>query len=428
MNVIILFASLFILIALGIPIAWSVGISSLIYIVIADLPITMVPQLMSNSLQGFVYIALPLFLLTGDIMDTGGLTEKLVNLSKAAFGRFKGALAYINVFVSLLFGGVQGLATADTVAVGGMLIPAMEKEGYTKEFSTAITCASSPLGAIIPPSVIMIIYGSVCEVSIGNMFLAGIIPGIILGAAQMIYVFYLAHSKKHAGTIPEGHVYSRQQKLQWVKEGLPTMVLPVLIIVGICGGIVTAAESAVIAVIYAMFLTVITKELKLSDLPKILWKGTRTIGSVMIILATSSVFGYILTLEKIPQLVVKLLLGISDNKYIILLIINVFLLIVGTFMDPTPAAIILGPILLPVLKNFGMDPVNIGVLMCMNLILGQITPPVGSCLYLASGISKLSIDKIGKALIPFYIIAFSVLLLVSYIPAITMTLPNMFGV
>ena len=419
---------MFLLIALGIPIAWSVGISSLVYILITDLSLTMIPQLMSNSLQGFVYIALPLFLLTGDIMDTGGLTAKLVNLSKAAFGRFKGALAYINVFVSLLFGGVQGLATADTVAVGGMLIPAMEKEGYSKEFSTAITCASSPLGAIIPPSVIMIIYGSVCEVSIGNMFLGGIIPGILLGCAQMVYVFYLAHSKKHAGTIPEGHVYSRQQKLQWLKEGLPTMVLPLIIIIGICGGIVTATESAVLAVLYAIFLTIVTKELKPSDIPRILWKGTKTIGSVMIILATSSVFGYILTLEKIPQMVVNLLLGISDNKYIILLIINVFLLIVGTFMDPTPAAIILGPILLPVLKNFGMDPVNIGVLMCMNLIMGQITPPVGSCLYLASGISGLSIDKIGKALIPFYIIAFIVLLLVSYIPAITMTLPNTFGV
>lgn len=428
MNAIILFGSMFLLIALGIPIAWSVGVSSLIYILITDLPLTMIPQLMSNSLQGFVYIALPLFLLTGDIMDTGGLTAKLVNLSKAAFGRFKGALAYINVFVSLLFGGVQGLATADTVAVGGMLIPAMEKEGYKKEFATAITCASSPLGAIIPPSVIMIIYGSVCEVSIGNMFLGGIIPGVLLGCAQMVYVYYLAHSPKHAGTIPDGQVYSRQQKWQWVKEGLPTMVLPLIIIIGICGGIVTATESAVLAVIYAIFLTLITKELKPSDLPKILWKGTRTIGSVMIILATSSVFGYILTLEKIPQLVVKILLGISDNKYVILLIINVFLLIVGTFMDPTPAAIILGPILLPVLKNFGMDPVNIGVLMCMNLIMGQLTPPVGSCLYLASGISGLSIDKIGKALIPFYIIAFVVLMLVAYVPAITMTLPNMFGV
>ena len=428
MNVIILFGAMFLLIALGIPIAWSVGISSLVYILITDLPLTMIPQLMSNSLQGFVYIALPLFLLTGDIMDTGGLTAKLVNLSKAAFGRFKGALAYINVFVSLLFGGVQGLATADTVAVGGMLIPAMKKEGYSKEFSTAITCASSPLGAIIPPSVIMIIYGSVCEVSIGNMFLGGIIPGILLGCAQMVYVYYLAHSPKHAGTIPEGHIYSRQQKWQWVKEGLPTMVLPLIIIIGICGGIVTATESAVLAVLYAIFLTIVTKELKPSDIPRILWKGTRTIGSVMIILATSSVFGYILTLEKIPQLVVKILLGISDNKYVILLIINVFLLIVGTFMDPTPAAIILGPILLPVLKNFGMDPVNIGVLMCMNLIMGQITPPVGSCLYLASGISGLSIDKIGKALIPFYIIAFIVLMLVAYVPAITMTLPNMFGV
>lgn len=428
MNALMLFLSMFVFILMGIPIAWSVALSSFFYILTNDLPLAMIAQKMVTSLQGFVYVALPLFLLTGDIMNTGGLTERLVNISRACFGRFKGALAYINVFVSMLFGGVQGLATADTVAIGSMLIPAMEKEGYKKEFAAAITCASSPIGAIIPPSVIMIIYGSVCEVSIGNMFLGGVVPGIILSGAQMLYVFYLAHSKKHAGTIPGGQNVSRTQKLKWLKEGLPTMVLPLLIIGGICGGVVTATESAVIAVVYAMVLTLVTKELKFRDIPKILWNGTKTIGSVMIILATSSVFGYILTLERIPQMIVNVLLGISENKYVLLLIINVFLLLVGTFMDPTPAAIILGPILLPVLKQFGMAPVQIGVMMCMNLIMGQITPPVGSCLYLASGISKLSVEKISRALLPFYAINFTVTMLVAYVPAFVMTLPNLLGV
>ena len=203
MNALLLFGALFLFILMGIPIAWSVALSSFTYILVNGLPLALVAQKMVTSLQGFVFVALPLFLLTGDVMNTGGLTQKLVNISRACFGRFKGALAYINVFVSLLFGGVQGLATADT-AIGSMLIPAMEKEGYKKEFATAITCASSPLGAIIPPSVIMIIYGSVCEVSIGNMFLGGIVPGIVLGGAQMLYVYYLAHSKKHADYIPRG--------------------------------------------------------------------------------------------------------------------------------------------------------------------------------------------------------------------------------
>lgn len=428
MNALLLFGALFLFILMGIPIAWSVALSSFTYILVNGLPLALVAQKMVTSLQGFVFVALPLFLLTGDVMNTGGLTQKLVNISRACFGRFKGALAYINVFVSLLFGGVQGLATADTVAIGSMLIPAMEKEGYKKEFATAITCASSPLGAIIPPSVIMIIYGSVCEVSIGNMFLGGIVPSIVLGGAQMLYVYYLAHSKKHADYIPRGQIYSKKQRIQWLKEGLPTMVLPLLIVGGICGGVVTATESAVVALLYAIFLTIATHELRWKDIPKILWNGTRTIGSVMIILATSSVFGYILTLEKIPQLVVHALLSISGNKYILLIIINVFLLLVGTFMDPTPAAIILGPIIMPVLKQFGMDPIQIGVMMCMNLIMGQITPPVGSCLYLASGISNLSVARIGKALLPFYAIAFAVILLVSFVPAFVMTLPNLFGV
>lgn len=427
MNAIMLFLTMFLLILIGIPIAWSVGLSSFLYIISNGIPLGLIAQKMVSSLQGFVFVALPLFLLVGDIMNTGGLTQKLVNISRACFGRFKGALAYINIFVSMLFGGVQGLATADTVAIGSMLIPAMEKEGYSKEFSTAVTCASSPLGAIIPPSVIMIIYGSICEVSIGNMFLGGIIPGILIGAFQMLYVFYLAHNGKTKNKIPGGERIEKRQAWKWIKEGIPTMILPALIILGICGGIVTPTESAVIAVLYAIILTVVTKEIKVKDLPGILWNSTKTIGSVMIILSTSSVFGYILTLEKIPQLVVNVLLSISSNKYIIIIIVNLFMLVVGTFMDPTPAAIILGPILLPVLTQFGLHPIQIGIMMCMNLIMGQITPPVGSCLYLASGISGLSIDKIGIALIPFYLINFGITIIVGFIPGITTFLPTMFG-
>ena len=428
MSIFWMFVLFIVFMVIKIPIAYSVAISSFTYMLANGIPLSLVAQKMTVSLQSFVFIALPLFILCGDIMNTGGLTRKLVNVSRAMVGRFKGGLAYVNVVVSMLFGGVQGMATADTVAVGSVMIPAMEEEGYSKSFSTAITISSSTIGAIIPPSVIMIIFGSVTGVSIGNMFLGGMIPGILIGLFLLAYVFYLAKKKNGKEYIPGGEKIPLKASIKYLVQGLPTLVLPILIIGGIVGGIVTPTESAVIAVVYAIVLGLVSKELKFKALPRIFWNSAKSIGSVMIILSASTVFGYILTYERVPQMIVELLLDITTNKILLLLIINVFLLFVGTFMDPTPAIIILGPILMPILTTLGMHPIHIGVMMCFNLILGQITPPVGSCLYLASGISKLSVERISKGMLPFYAVNFLLLIVITFVPAVVMTIPNLFGI
>lgn len=427
MNIWIMFLLFIVFMIVGMPIAFSLGVSSLLYLMTNGMSLTLVAQKMTVSLDSFVFVALPLFILCGELMNTGGLTRRLVNFSKVLVGRLKGGLAHVNVVVSMLFGGVNGLATADTVAIGSVMIPAMEEEGYTTDFSTAITVASSTIGAIIPPSILMIIYGSVTNVSIGKLFMGGLIPGVLLGLAQMGYVAYLGRSKKHSHEIPKGEVLDRATMWKYFKEGLPTVLLPLVIIGGISSGIVTATESAALAVVIAIVLGLASKELRLRDLPKIFWRSAKNVGSVMIILSASTIFAYILTQERVPQMVVGMLLNITDNRYIILLILNLFMLFVGTFMDSTPACTILAPILLPILTSLGMDPVHIGVFMCFNLVMGLTTPPVGSCLYLASGISKLSVERISKAMIPFFIINTAVLLLVTYVPASVTFLPGLLG-
>lgn len=427
MNIWIMFLLFIVFMIVGMPIAFSLGVSSLLYLMTNGMSLTLVAQKMTVSLDSFVFVALPLFILCGELMNTGGLTRRLVNFSKVLVGRLKGGLAHVNVVVSMLFGGVNGLATADTVAIGSVMIPAMEEEGYTTDFSTAITVASSTIGAIIPPSILMIIYGSVTNVSIGKLFMGGLIPGVLLGLAQMGYVAYLGRSKKHSHEIPKGEVLDRATMWKYFKEGLPTVLLPLVIIGGISSGIVTATESAALAVVIAIVLGLASKELRLRDLPKIFWRSAKNVGSVMIILSASTIFAYILTQERVPQMVVGMLLNITDNRYVILLILNLFMLFVGTFMDSTPACTILAPILLPILTSLGMDPVHVGVFMCFNLVMGLTTPPVGSCLYLASGISKLSVERISKAMIPFFIINTAVLLLVTYVPASVTFLPGLLG-
>ncbi len=427
MGIGLMFLIFFGLMAIGIPIAFSLGLCSMAYILSNGLAVSMIAQKMNTSLESFVYIALPLFILAGDIMNTGGITLKLVNISKVFVGRLKGGLAYVNVLASMLFGGIQGMATADTVALGSLLIPAMEQEGYDTDFSCAVTVASSTIGSIIPPSFLFICFGAATGVSIGNIFLAGIIPGIILGLAQMGYIGYLAHSKKHKGRIPEGERVDFRTSVKYLIQGLPTLVLPVLIIGGICTGIVTTTESAVLAVVYAAGYCLVKRELTIKELIKVMYRSVQTIGSCMIILCTCSLFGYILTAEKIPQRIIEMMFSFTQNPYVLIFIIIIFLLIVGTFMDSTPATLILAPILLPVMKDLGMAPVHIAVFTCMALVIGLITPPVGACLYLASGISHISIERISKAVLPLIGVNILVLLLIAYIPALTTLIPGLFG-
>jgi tripartite ATP-independent transporter DctM subunit len=427
MSIGVIFLIFVVLMILGVPIAFCLGLASLAYISANGMALSMIPQKMTTSLETFIFVALPLFILAGDIMNTGGITQKLVNMSKAIVGRFKGGLAYVNVLVSMFFGGIQGMAAADTVAIGSLLIPAMKKEGYDPGFSTAITVASSCIGAIIPPSFLFIIFGASTGMSIGAIFLAGIMPGILLGVAQMAYVLSLSLRKKTAGKIPAGEKISFKKGLTYILQGLPTMVLPILIIGGITTGIVTTTESAVLAVVYAIAYCFITKETTVKEMARVFFRSVYTVGSCMIILCTSSLFGYILTAEKAPQRVVAALTELTDNKYILLIIIIAFLLAVGTFMDATPAVLILSPVLLPVMSQIGMAPTHIAVVVCFALVVGLITPPVGSCLYLASGISGLSIEKISKAVLPLICVNAIVLILVTYIPFLTTWIPSLLG-
>lgn len=425
MSIGITFLILFALMAIGVPIAFSLGVASSLYIITNDLMISMIPQKMTTCLESFIYVCLPLFILAGDIMSTGGITRKLMNIARVIVGRFKGGLAYVNVVVSMLFGGVQGMAAADTVAIGSILIPAMNEEGYEPSFSTAITVGSSTIGAIIPPSMLFIMFGCTTNVSISKIFISGVIPGILLGLFQMAYILYLSKSKKHRDKIPNGTKLTVKESLHYLLSGLPTLVLPVIIMVGICIGIVTTTESAVLAVVYAMGYVLISGEMTVKQMWECFKKSVRTIGGCMIILSTASLFGYIMTAEMIPQKIIAAMLRISNDPTVCVLMICVFLLIVGTFMDPTPATLILAPILLPVMSGFGMSPVHVAITVCFALTIGVITPPVGSCLFLASGISGLSMEKISKGVLPLITISVIELLIIAYVPFLTNWLPGL---
>jgi tripartite ATP-independent transporter DctM subunit len=424
--ILLMFLVFITLLIFGIPIIFSLGIAALSYLATRPMLLVVVPQRLVSSFENFVFVAIPLFMLAGEIMNTGGITRRLVNLSKVFVGRLKGGLAYVNVVASMFFGGIQGLATADTAAIGSVLIPAMKKTNYSPDFSTAITVASATIGAIIPPSVLMIIFGMVTGISIGKLFLGGLVPGIIIGLAQMVYVYIYGRFQGYRGRFPPGESVPLAKSLKYLREGIPAMVLPAIIIVGITTGVFTPTESAGIAVLYALGFSLITGEMKIDDIPKVLFRTAKMAGSVMLILGTASIFAWILTVEKIPHQLANLLVAISSNRYIILLLLNVLLLIIGTFMDPTPSAIILGPILVPLLQDMGMDPIHIGVFMCFNLILGHTTPPVGTCLYIASGISGLSIEAIGRSMIPILAVNFVTLMLITYLPELVLFLPNLF--
>lgn len=413
------------MLVIGVPVIFSLGMGALAYLSTRPDLMVVVPQRLVSSFENFVFVAIPLFMLAGEIMNSGGITRRLVNLSKVFVGWVRGGLAYVNIVASMLFGGIQGLATADTAAIGSVLIPAMRKSGFEAGFSAAVTVASSTIGAIIPPSVMMIIFAMVTGISVGHLFLGGIVPGILIGLGQMVYVFVYGRQKRHRASFPTGERILPETSLKYLKEGVPAILLPVIIIGGISSGVFTATESAGIAVLYALFVAFASKELTWRDLPGVFFRTAKLAGSVMLILGTASVFGWILTVEKIPNAMADVLTSLSDNRYVVLLLLNVFLLIVGTFMDPTPSAVILGPIFVPLLTRMGMDPVHVGVFICFNLILGHTTPPVGTCLYIASGISGIKIERISAAMMPLVLVNFVTLMVITYIPAVVTFLPNL---
>jgi len=418
-----LVAIFFLLLVFGMPVSFSLGIATLIVISYSDIPIIIVFQRMFAGINSFVLICIPLFILMGNIMEKGGIARRIVDFSNLIIGRIKGGLAAVNVLASMFFGGISGSAVADTSSIGAMLIPMMNEEGYDRRFSVAITCTSSTIGLIIPPSNSMILYSFVAGgVSIAKLFAAGIIPGILVGLG-LIIVGYIISVKQN---YPSHPLPSFKKAIKIIRESLLSLLLVVIIIGGILGGVFTATEAAAFGAVYAFIITFfIYKELNLRDLPEIFLKTVYTTTIVMFLIATSTAFSYVLAIEEIPRLVASFLLSITANKYILLFIINIVFLIVGMFMDMSPAILIFTPLFLPIVTDIGLSPIHFGIIMLVNLCIGLCTPPVGTVLFVGLGIADMKMNQIIRPVLTFLIPMIIVLLLVTYIEPITMFIPNL---
>jgi len=417
----------FLLLLTGTPIAFSLGITAVLVFLKMDAPSLMkiVPLKYYSGIDMFALMAMPLFMLAGEIMNRIQVTHRMVDLANALIGNIRGALAHVNIVVSILFAGLTGAAVADTAALGTMLIPAMEKDGYPRSFAAAVTAASSIIGPIIPPSIIMVIYGSMMNVSIAGLFAAGIVPGILVGIALMLLSARI--SKKRNYPKGERRASLKEMGAAFRRAFIP-LLTPVIILGGILTGIFTPTEAAAVAVFYAMIIGFfIYRNFSLRDLPSVLFEMVRNSGSVFVILSAAAILGWVLASEQVPELVGAQIMRISSNKYTALLIINAILLVIGMFMDMTAVVIILGPILHPLAVSMGIHPLHFGIIMIVNVNIALMTPPLGACLFVACSISHISLEEISKEILPFIAVEAVVLILVTYIPAISMTIPRLLG-
>ncbi|MCP4664779.1 MAG: TRAP transporter large permease [Deltaproteobacteria bacterium] len=410
---------------IGVPIAFVLGLTPLTALVIGgETPLLLVAQRIFTGMDTPVLMAVPFFILAGNIMSAGGMTKRLVRFCNVMVGSLRGGLAYMNVVISMVFAGITGAAVADTSAIGSILIPAMKKEGYDSDFSAAVTATSSTMGPVIPPSIPFIIYGVLGEVSIASLFLAGFVPGLLLGFSQMGVIAYWARRRGY----PKG---IRPSPGEAVKAGIDAalvLMMPVIIIGGILSGVFTPTESACVAVFYALFISlVVYRDIRLKDLPAILIRTGATSSLVMLVIGTASIFSWLLASEEIPQLVTDAILAATNNKFLILLLMNVVLLIIGAFMETTASLIILTPVLLPLMLKIGVDPLHFGVIIVLNLVIGLTTPPVGVCLFIACAIGRTSLEKLSRAIIPFLLASVAVLLICTYWEGLIMAVPRFFG-
>ena len=419
----ILFAVFIVLLVSGLPVAFCLLLSAICSAIYTGIPLSIIFQRMFGGLDNFVLLAIPFFIFMGNIMEQGGMAKKVVQFSNIIIGRIRGGLAGVNVLASMFFAGISGSAVADTSSIGSMLIPMMNEEGYDKNFSAAITATSSTIGLIIPPSNAIIIYSfAVGGLSVAKLFSAGIIPGILVGLGLILTGYVISVKENY----PSHPLPSIREAIRIVKETSLSILLVVIIVGGILGGVFTATEAAVFGVVYSFVISFfVYKNLKIKDIPIILRKTIKTSAVVLILLATSTAFSYILSYERIPELVCEVLINISDSKIVLLIIINILLLFVGTFMDMAPAILIFTPIFLPVVQAVGMDPIHFGIMLLVNLCVGLCTPPVGTVLFVAMGIAGTTMDKLIKYLFYFIIPMVAILLLITYWPAVSMTIPNL---
>ncbi|WP_227884209.1 TRAP transporter large permease [Enterocloster citroniae] len=416
-----MFIIFLVLLILGVPIAFSLGFSSLFYLFANGIPLTVIAQKFYAGMDSFTLLCIPGFMLAGALMNGGGITKRILNFCNSFLGHFRGSLALVNIVASMVFAGISGTAIADVCSLGSMLIPAMVEDGYDDDFSVAVTAASSVVGPIIPPSVPMVIAGSCVSISVGKMFQAGIIPGILLGLALCVPTYIISVKRD----------YPRHERADWkvraqtTKDAIWAMLMPVILLGGILSGVFTPTEASIVTCVYALIVGVfVYKEIKITDVPRIVWENIRACASIIVLIGLANVFAYILTAERIPQMVANSILSITDNRIVVILLINVVLLFVGMFMESLAAILITFPVLLPVATAVGMDPVHFALMAILNLMLGLTTPPVGMCVCTGAQIGKISAFKAFRATIPFLATSLFVLMLVSFVPQLTLWIPS----
>ena len=426
-EIAVLVLSFVILIGLGIPVAWSIGLATTLTMLVSipALPaFTTVAQRMASGLDSFALLAIPFFVFAGNLMNQGGIARRLVDFAKTLVGSFPGGLGHVNIMAAMLFGAISGSAAAAVSAIGGFMTPQMVKAGYTRQFSAAVNITSSTTGLIIPPSNILIVYSLASGgASVAALFLAGYLPGILTGVLLMVTAAIWSKYRK----FPVGERSKLSEVFRTFWAAFPSLMLLVVVMGGIVAGIFTATEASAIAVVYTLVLGFAYGEVKVNDLPKILLDTSVTTAIVMLLVGTSIGMSWVMAYENIPQNLTEALLSVSDNKWVILFLINVILLFVGVFMDMTPAVLIFTPIFLPIVKDLGIDPVHFGIIMVLNLCIGLCTPPVGSVLFLGVGVAGTTIEKVIRPLVPLFIAMLVALTLVTLFPAISLWLPQLFG-
>ena len=423
----VLVISFVVLLILGVPIAYSIGISGTLTLLINIMPLpafTTFSQRMATGLDSFALLAIPFFILAGQLMNQGGIAMRLIDFAKVLVGRLPGGLAFVNIMANMLFGAISGSAAASASAIGSFMTPKMVEEGYDKPFAAAVNITSATTGLVIPPSNILIVYSLASGgVSIAALFIAGYVPGILTGLLLMGVAAAFAYRKNY----PVGEKTGLKTGVLKFLDAIPSLLLLIIVIGGILAGIFTATEASAIAVLYALVLALIYGEVKISHIPSILLKSVRVTSIVLLLVAASMGMSWVMSFANIPQNVSAGLLSISTNTIIILLIINLILLFVGVFMDITPAVLIFTPIFLPIVVDLGIDPVHFGIIMVVNLTVGLCTPPVGSLLFIGCSVADLSIMKVIRPLIPFFVAMIVALMLITYIPVISLWLPGVFG-
>jgi len=418
----ILLGGFSVLFLIGVPIAISLGVATVLALMYLGTPTMELVQGAMIASDSFPFLAVPFFILAGQLMETGGLSRRLIGVAAALMGHVTGGLAMVTIMACAFFAAISGSGPATTAAIGSIMIPAMLKRGYTKEFAGAVSSSGGTLGILIPPSIPMVVYGIVGNVSITDMFLAGIIPGFLVAFAFMITAWLISRKNGFHGT---GEPFSVVKFLKALNEAKAALMAPLIILGGIYGGIFTPTEAAVVAVVYGMLCGFfIYRELKLSDVPRMLMETAMITGSVMIIIGFATAFGRLMTMYQIPQMVATWMQGVTNDKFLLLMIINVFLLFVGMFMETVAQIIILTPLFMPMASKLGIDPIQLGIVFVINCELGFLTPPVGVNLFVASNIAKVSIERLSKAVIPFILALFFSVAVISYFPEISLWLPK----